>query len=93
MILVIIAMAVFTAWWLKQLAYASMFTPTLLTVEEQAVLDSKLARLEATSNIDRLGPTETRRDKSPPLNQKNILKKVQRGDKPYGKATERANRL
>jgi len=48
--LVIIVTALLTAWWVRYYIYASKFTPTVLTVKEQKVLDSKLAKLEATAN-------------------------------------------
>jgi hypothetical protein len=48
--LVIIVTALLTAWWVKHYIYASKFTPTVLTVKEQKVLDSKLAKLEVTAN-------------------------------------------
>ena len=38
--LVVIVTALLTAWWVKHYIYASKFTPTLLTVKEQKVLDS-----------------------------------------------------
>ena len=52
--LVIIVMALLSAWWVKHYIYASEFTPTVLTVKEQRVLDSKLARLEATASKDQV---------------------------------------
>ena len=48
--LVIIVTALLTAWWVKHYLYASKFTPTVLTVKEQTLLDSKLARLEGAAN-------------------------------------------
>ncbi len=48
--LAIIATALLTAWWVKHYIYASKFAPTVLTVKEQKVLDSKLAKLEQTAN-------------------------------------------
>jgi hypothetical protein len=47
--LVMIVTALLTAWWVKHYIYASKFTPTVLTVKEQKVLDSKLAKLEGTT--------------------------------------------
>ena len=38
--LVVIVTALLTAWWVKHYIYASKFTPTLLTVKDQRVLDS-----------------------------------------------------
>ncbi len=49
-VLVIIATALLTAWWVKHYIYASKFTPTVLTAKEQKVLDSKLAKLELTAS-------------------------------------------
>jgi hypothetical protein len=46
---VIVVTALLTAWWMKHNIYASKFTPTELTAREQQALDSKLARLEASS--------------------------------------------
>jgi hypothetical protein len=48
--LAIIVSALLTAWWVKYYIYASKFTPTVLTVKEQKILDSKLAKLEVTAN-------------------------------------------
>ena len=47
---VVVITALLTAWWVKHYLYASKFTPTVLTVKEQKVLDSKLAKLESTTN-------------------------------------------
>jgi hypothetical protein len=68
--LAVIATALLTAWWVKTYVYASKFTPTVLTAKEQAALDSKLTRLEATANRDRPGPKERRHAKRPPLEPK-----------------------
>ncbi len=38
--LVVIIAALLTAWWVKYYIYACKFTPTILTVKEQRVLDS-----------------------------------------------------
>jgi hypothetical protein len=46
----VVITALLTAWWVKHYIYASKFTPTVLTIKEQKALDSKLAKLEATSN-------------------------------------------
>ncbi len=46
---VILVSALITAWWVKHNIYASQFKPTQLNVKEQQVLDSKLARLEASA--------------------------------------------
>ncbi len=46
---VILLSALITVWWVKHNIYASQFNPTQLNVKEQRVLDSKLARLEASA--------------------------------------------
>ncbi len=46
---VILVSALITAWWVKRNIYASQFKPTRLNVKEQQVLDTKLARLEASA--------------------------------------------
>ncbi len=46
---VIFVSALITAWWVKHNIYASQFKPTRLNVKEQKVLESKLARLEASA--------------------------------------------
>jgi hypothetical protein len=60
--LVIIVTALLTAWWVKYYVYASKFTPTVLTVKEQKVLDSKLAKLEGTTNKAPVDPPKKRPD-------------------------------
>jgi len=65
--LVIIVTALLTAWWVKYYIYASKFTPTVLTVKEQKVLDSKLAKLEVTTNKAPIVPKKKRSDKGSSL--------------------------
>jgi len=65
--LVIVVMALLSAWWVKHYIYASEFTPTVLTVKEQRVLDSKLARLESTGSKDPVVPQKKRQEKGAPL--------------------------
>jgi hypothetical protein len=60
---VIIVTALLTAWWVKHYIYASKFTPTVLTAKEQAVLDSKLAKIEATANKTPVVPKKKRHDR------------------------------
>jgi hypothetical protein len=60
---VIIVTALLTAWWVKHYIYASKFTPTTLTAKEQKVLDSKLAKIEATANKTPVVPKKKRHDK------------------------------
>jgi len=45
----IIVSALLSAWWVKKNIYASQFEPTRLSVKEQQVLDSKLAKLEVSA--------------------------------------------
>jgi hypothetical protein len=65
--LVIILTVLLTAWWVKHYIYASKFTPTVLTVKEQKVLDFKLAKLEVTTNKAPVVPQKKRPDKGAPL--------------------------
>ena len=65
--LVILVAALFTAWWVKNYIYASGFTPTVLTVKEQKVLDSKLAKLEAGSGKAQVLPKKNGREKGSSL--------------------------
>jgi len=65
--LVVVITALLTAWWVKHYIYASKFTPTVLTVKEQKVLDSKLAKLEVTANKTSVVPKKGRQDKGAPL--------------------------
>ncbi len=46
MLVMAVAVALLTAWWIKHNIYASMFRPTQLSVKEQKVLDLKLEQLE-----------------------------------------------
>ena len=62
-VLVVMATALVTAWWVKHYMYASTFTPTVLTSEERKVLDSKLAALDVTSTRDPRPPEAESRDK------------------------------
>jgi hypothetical protein len=61
--LAVIVTILFTAWWVKHYIYASKFTPTVLTVKEQKVLDSKLAKLEVTANKASIIQKKKRREK------------------------------
>jgi len=65
--LAIIVTALLTAWWVKHYIYASKFAPTVLTVKEQKVLDSKLAKIEATANKAPVAPKKKRHDKGASL--------------------------
>jgi hypothetical protein len=65
--LVIIVMVLLAAWWVKYYVYASNFTPTVLTVKEQKILDSKLAKLEFTANGTSVIPKKKRHDEGVPL--------------------------
>lgn len=65
--LVIIIMALFSTWWVKHYLYASEFKPTVLTVKEQKVLNSKLAKLEVTANKNQAIPERKRQGKGSPL--------------------------
>ena len=65
--LVIIVTALLITWWVKHNIYASEFTPTVLTVKEQKALDSKLARLEETTNKDLVVTEKRRLEKGAPL--------------------------
>jgi hypothetical protein len=42
-----------TAWWVKHYLYASLHTPTELTVPEREILDTKVERLEAAGSSSR----------------------------------------
>jgi hypothetical protein len=64
---VIIVTALLTAWWVKHYIYASKFTPTILTGKEQAVPDSKLAKMEVTANKAPVVPKEKKHDKGASL--------------------------
>ncbi len=59
---VVVITAIATAWWVKHYIYASPFTPTHLTAQEQKVLETKLSRLEAASNKSVILPKEKQRD-------------------------------
>jgi len=74
-VLVVMATALVTAWWVKHYIYASTFTPTVLTSEEQKVLDSKLAELDVTSTSDPRLPKTEPRDKDAPLEPKAYTEK------------------
>ncbi len=65
--LVVVITALFTARWVKHYLYASKFTPTVLTVKEQKVLDSKLAKLESTANKAPVVLKKKRQNKGVPL--------------------------
>jgi hypothetical protein len=65
--LAVIVTALLTAWWVKHYIYASKFAPTVLTVKEQKVLDSKLAKLEVTANKPPVAPKKKRQDKGASL--------------------------
>ena len=49
-ILIVLVTTLVSVWWVKRNIYASKFEPTTLSIEEQNVLDSKLARLDASAN-------------------------------------------
>jgi hypothetical protein len=66
-VLVMIVTALLTAWWVKYYIYASKFKPTVLTAQEQKVLDSKLAKLEESANKDVAVTKKKRGDKGTPL--------------------------
>jgi hypothetical protein len=66
-VLVMIVMALLTAWWVKHYIYASKFTPTVLTAKEQKVLDSKLVKLEESTKKESDNSKKKRPDKEPPL--------------------------
>jgi hypothetical protein len=66
-VLVIIVTALLTAWWVKHYIYASKFTPTVLTVKERKVLDSKLVKLEESAKKDLVVPKKKRHEREAPL--------------------------
>jgi len=61
--LVLIITALLTAWWVKHYIYASEFTPTVLTVKEQKILDAKMAKLEVTVDKTPVIRKKARQDK------------------------------
>lgn len=65
--LAILVTALLTVWWVKHNIYASKFTPTLLTTHEQKALNSKLAKLETTTDKVQVVPQKKRQDKETPL--------------------------
>jgi hypothetical protein len=65
--LVIIVTVLLITWWVKHNIYASEFIPTVLTVKEQKALNSKLARLEETTNKDLVVTKKRRLEKGTPL--------------------------
>jgi len=61
--LVLIITALLTAWWVKHYIYASEFTPTVLTVKEQKILDAKMAKLEVAVDKTPVIRKKARQDK------------------------------
>jgi hypothetical protein len=53
---IFIVTVLLSAWWIKHNIYASPIVPTELSPKEQMVLDTKLARLDESANIERVIP-------------------------------------
>lgn len=66
--LVIVVTALLTVWWVKHNIYASNFTPTVLTTNEQKALNSKLTTLQTSAGKDPAVPKKRGQDKGAPLN-------------------------
>ncbi len=62
-----IATALVTGWWINQYVYATMFEPTRLGVDEQQVLDAKMAQLLQTTNAGAYAPQSSRPTNGAPL--------------------------